>query len=66
VQTGEPAWVISAINLRDLALQHPTLLNVISHHLWPLIAHATTLTACAHTLDIRARLTDCTSWTCRP
>lgn len=56
VQTGGPAWAISAITLRDLALQHPALLIVIARHLWQLVTHVATVAACTQTLDIRARL----------
>jgi CRP-like cAMP-binding protein len=56
VQTAGTAWAISAITLRDLALQHPALLIVISRHLWQLVTHVATVAACIQTLDIRARL----------
>jgi CRP-like cAMP-binding protein len=56
VQTGGPAWGISAITLRDLAQQHPALLIVISRHLWHLVTHVATVAECIQTLDIRARL----------
>jgi CRP-like cAMP-binding protein len=56
VQTGGPAWAIPAITLRDLTLQHPALLVVISRHLWQLVTHVATVAACIQTLDIRARL----------
>ena len=56
VQTGGPAWAISALTLRDLALQHPALLVVISRHLWQLVTHVATVAECIQTLDIRARL----------
>jgi CRP-like cAMP-binding protein len=56
VQTGGPAWAISAMTLRDLAPQHPALLVVISRHLWQLVTHVANVAACVQTLDIRARL----------
>jgi len=56
VQTGGPAWAIPAITLRNVALQHPALLIVISRHLWQLVTHVATVAACIQTLDIRARL----------
>lgn len=56
VQTGGSAWAIPAIALRELALQHPALLTVISRQLWQLLAHVATVAACIQTLDIRARL----------
>ena len=56
VQTGGPAWAISAITLRELSLQHPALLVVISRHLWQLVTHVATVAACVQTLEIRARL----------
>lgn len=56
VQTGGPAWAVSAITLRELALQHPALLVVISRHLWQLVTHVATVAACVQTLEIRARL----------
>lgn len=56
VQTGGPAWAVSAITLRELALQHPALLVVISRHLWQLVTHVATVAACVQTLDVHARL----------
>ena len=56
VQTGGPTWAISAITLRDLALQNPALLVVISRHLWQLVTHVANVAACVQTLEIRARL----------
>jgi len=56
VQTGGPAWAIPAITLRNVALQHPALLIVISRHLWQLVTHVATVAECIQTLDIRARL----------
>ena len=56
VQTAGTAWAISSFTLRDLALQHPALLVVISRHLWQLVTHVATVAACIQTLDIRARL----------
>jgi hypothetical protein len=50
VQTGGPAWAVSAITLRELALQHPALLVVISRHLWQLITHVAAVAACVQTL----------------
>ncbi len=56
VQTGGKAWAIAAEVLRDLALQHPPLLAVISRQLWQLVMHVATVAACVQTLEIRARL----------
>jgi len=56
VQTSGAAWAISAMAVRELALQHPTLLAVISRELWQLVTHVATVAACIQTLDIRARL----------
>jgi CRP-like cAMP-binding protein len=56
VQTSGQAWAMPAALLRDLALQHPALLAVISQQLWQLVVHVATVTACIQTLDIRARL----------
>jgi CRP-like cAMP-binding protein len=56
VQTGGPACAIPAITLRDLALQHPALLIVISRHLWQLVKRVATVAACIQALDISARL----------
>jgi CRP-like cAMP-binding protein len=56
VQTSGSAWAMSAIALRELALQHPALLALISRHLWLLVTHVATVAACVQTLDIRARL----------
>lgn len=56
VQTSGSAWAIPAIALRELALQHPTLLAMISRQLWQLVTHVATVAACIQTLDIRARL----------
>lgn len=56
VQTGGPAWTISAITLRELALQHPALWVVIARHLGQLVIHVATVAACVQTLEIRARL----------
>ena len=56
VQTSGSAWAISAITLRELALQHPTLLALISRQLWQLVTHVATVAACVQTLEIRARL----------
>jgi CRP-like cAMP-binding protein len=56
VQTSGSAWAMSAIALRELALQHPALLALISRHLWQLVTHVATVAACVQTLDIHARL----------
>ena len=56
VQTSGSAWAMSAITLRELALQHPALLALISRNLWQLVTHVATVAACIQTLDIRARL----------
>ncbi|WP_291934936.1 Crp/Fnr family transcriptional regulator [Limnohabitans sp.] len=56
VQTSGSAWAMSAITLRELALQHPALLALISRNLWQLVTHVATVAACVQTLDIHARL----------
>lgn len=56
VQTSGAAWAISAIALRELALEHPALLALISRHLWQLVTHVANVAASVQTLDIRARL----------
>lgn len=56
VQTSGPAWAIPAPILRDLALQSPPFLALISTQLWQLVMHVATVAACIQTLDISARL----------
>lgn len=56
VQTGGPAWAISANILRNLLTKYPLVLVAISRQLLQLVTHVATVAACIQTLDIRARL----------
>jgi CRP-like cAMP-binding protein len=56
IQTGGLAWSISAVVFRELALQHPLLLVVISRQLWQLVTQVVTVAASIQAMDIRARL----------
>lgn len=56
VQTPGMAWAIPADVVRNLALQHPLVLVVITRQLWQMVTHVATVAACIQTLDIRARL----------
>jgi CRP-like cAMP-binding protein len=56
VQSAGQAWYVQAPTLQTLALEHPAILNAISHQLWLLVTHVASLAANIQTLDIQARL----------
>lgn len=56
VQTPGQAWRVSAQTLQTMVQEHPTMLLVISRHLWNMVTHVATVAADIQTLDIQARL----------